>query len=679
MKKRFSKLTALVLSLALALSLVLPAFADGTSVDNISEPAWTEEKEWIAAHPEEAAAFDPYAYFAEEYFWYDSAQDYMEAWELTQEEFEQEMLFGWVQDQLAAEERDAWIAAHPEEAAAFDPYAYFEEEYSWYDSPEEYMESWELTQEEFEADMLTRWASNQIYREKKEKEIAQFKAKYPEECAAFDPYAYYAQGYYPEFYGTAQEYMEWMGQTEEEFCQDMFLEWMGEFRAIAGAKEQFGGSVRGINVMVDGQCIPFPDARPEAKNGRTMVPLRSAMEHLGAQVDYDPETQIAQVSMDGLSFTHVIGTDTLELSDGSAVKMDVASYAKDGRTMVPVRFFGQVLGYEVLWDQYYQTAVLLDRQGLIDGIDQDFTLLNRVLYAASGADQVKEGQALEQSVRFDLDLTLFDTLHGDKKIPVKLSGTALASDKAIELHFSGDLSVLLDIMDSISSLGTEHWEQYRAALSDFSADVILNLELGAFYVHCPSLVRMNLGSLGDDPDAWFGFPVDLSDLDELETLLSSVSRSGTVGELILADGTWSPFWLWSAAGRSASELGSYVGDDQFTKSGNSYVMSFQDAGYGWDTGEYGYTIKATVTPSGEKSCTYDLTFDLTSDEMAANASLKGSSGNADLALSFHLKNTFKFTLEGASRTSGSDKAPLSEPPEESKIEFPAGAVGSGDL
>lgn len=684
MKRHFSKLTALILSLSLALSLALPAFADDTppAVPGPSEE-WdsgsTAEKEWIAAHPEEVAAFDPYAYFSEEYFYYNSPEEYMEYCELTQEAFEQKMLSGWVQEQLAAEERAAWVAAHPEEVAAFDADAYFAEAYKWYDSVQDYLDTWDMTRAEFEQDMLDRWVSQQVYREKREKEIAEFKAKYPEECAAFDPYAYFGSiGY--SWYDDAWDYMEQHELTEEEFCREMFLDWMDDFKSMAEDKELFGGSVRGINVMVNGQCIPFPDARPELKNDRTMVPLRSAMEYLGAQVDYDQEAGTAQVSMDGLSFTHVIGTDALTMSDGSTVKMDVPSYIQDGRTMVPVRFFSEVLGYEVLWDQSYQTAVLLDRQKLIDGIDQDFTLLNRVLYAASGADQVKEGQALEQTVGYDLDLTLFDTLHGDKKIPVKLSGSALADDRAIELHLSGDLSGLIDCMESIRSLlylDDQETAQLRAALSGFSADVIVNLELGAIYFHCPALIAMN-DELGD-PDAWYGVPVDLSALSGLGLSLSALPQLNTVGQIICADDAGSPFWRWSTALGAAAQLEEYVGDSRFTKSGSSYVMSIQDSGYDWPMDGYDYTLKATVTPSGEKSCTYSVTFDLTADDMAANASLNGSSGKTDLELSFHLKNTFKFTLEGASRTAGSDKSPLSEPPKGSKIEFPAGPVGSGSL
>ena len=43
--------------------------------------------------------------------------------------------------------------------------------------------------------------------------------------------------------------------------------------------------------------------------------------------------------------------------------MDVHSYVTpSNRTMVPVRFFSQVLGYDVFWDNGYRMAFLLDEE-----------------------------------------------------------------------------------------------------------------------------------------------------------------------------------------------------------------------------------------------------------------------------------------------------------------------------
>ena len=647
---------------------------------------------FAASHPEEFAAFDPYVYFQEDYYFSSMTPEaYMEDFGLTREEFEREMLESWVY-RIVNEEEERWtiaeyIAAHPEEYAAFDPEEYFSKAYPFYDSIEEYMEDWELTQEEFEEEMLGEWVQAQLRAEQQEQEVAAFQAKYPEECAAFDPNTYFMNSSHY-FYDSPQEYMELRGMTETEFYREMFLRWMDDFQSMAIIKETLGGSARGINVMVDGECIPFPSARPELVNGRTMVPLAAMMEHLGAQVSYDQNTQTVSVTMDGLSFTHVAGTDSLTLADGSTVKMDAPSYIQDGRTMVPVAFFAQQLGYDVYWDSGYRTAVLIDLQGLADEIDQEFTLFNRVLYAASGAGLVKEGQATQQAVSLDLDITLFDTLNGDERIPVKLRGTVLYNDQAVQLTLSGNLSALVGRYPFqfylSEELTDEEFEQlvnkYHSALSSFSLEVILNLEAGAVYFRCPSLSRLSPG-LVEDPDAWIAVPADLSQFP-----LDSLTGVSSVGQLALGSArnslySWdnmdTPFWYWNNIASAAYTLSEYVGDEQFTKSGGSYTRVFDLDPYNTYNG--GLTAALKITPSGEHSCTYSLTCDFSDPDGALKLNLSGSSGKTDLDLFCHIKNEFKFTMDVDSRISGASKQPLSVPPAGSKVEYPLGAVGSRDL
>ena len=81
-----------------------------------------------------------------------------------------------------------------------------------------------------------------------------------------------------------------------------------------------------------------------------MVPLAPVMEYLGAQVSYGRQDHSVSISMDGSTLYHQIGTAQLTVSGGGegasseAITMDVPSYTKDGRTMVPVAFFAQALG-----------------------------------------------------------------------------------------------------------------------------------------------------------------------------------------------------------------------------------------------------------------------------------------------------------------------------------------------
>ena len=106
----------------------------------------------------------------------------------------------------------------------------------------------------------------------------------------------------------------------------------------AAALKELGAAAGQINILLNDKCVAFPDAVPVLKGGRTMVPMRAAVEAMGAVVDYDAATRTASVKMGDVSFTHVIGTDVITLSDGSTVKMDIVSYIDKGRTMVPLRF-----------------------------------------------------------------------------------------------------------------------------------------------------------------------------------------------------------------------------------------------------------------------------------------------------------------------------------------------------
>ena len=128
-----------------------------------------------------------------------------------------------------------------------------------------------------------------------------------------------------------------------------------------------GGVAGQVNVLLGDRCIAFTDAVPEVKNGRTMVPLRAALEAMGARIEFDQATKTAIVTGEKASFTHVVGSDVITRADGSTVKMDVRSYVTpSNRTMVPVRFFSQVLGYDVFWDNGYRMAFLLDEETFAD-------------------------------------------------------------------------------------------------------------------------------------------------------------------------------------------------------------------------------------------------------------------------------------------------------------------------
>ena len=88
------------------------------------------------------------------------------------------------------------------------------------------------------------------------------------------------------------------------------------------------------------------DAAPYLKNNRTFVPIRALAEAFGADVEYVKEGQTVTIELGSTKIEMNIGK-TAYTVNGEAKTMDVAPFAKDNRTYVPVRFVGEGLGFKV--------------------------------------------------------------------------------------------------------------------------------------------------------------------------------------------------------------------------------------------------------------------------------------------------------------------------------------------
>lgn len=101
-----------------------------------------------------------------------------------------------------------------------------------------------------------------------------------------------------------------------------------------------------------------------AHDNRTFVPVRFVAERLGADVDWENDTQTAVITKGGHTIRMKVGELTYTL-DGVEKKLDVPaeftpSVNNEFRTMVPVRFVTEALGYQVEWDQARNLAVVID-------------------------------------------------------------------------------------------------------------------------------------------------------------------------------------------------------------------------------------------------------------------------------------------------------------------------------
>jgi len=113
---------------------------------------------------------------------------------------------------------------------------------------------------------------------------------------------------------------------------------------------------RGISILiVPGQAqalvnnrVVMLDVAPRVRNGRAMVPLRFVAEALGAEVTWQAGTQTVEVVLGEIKVILTIGKRQAIVNE-VAVMLDHPPVLELGRTMVPIRFVAEVLGYEVVW------------------------------------------------------------------------------------------------------------------------------------------------------------------------------------------------------------------------------------------------------------------------------------------------------------------------------------------
>lgn len=99
------------------------------------------------------------------------------------------------------------------------------------------------------------------------------------------------------------------------------------------------------------------DVAPLISDGRTMVPVRFIGEVFGAQFSWDDKTRTVTCSLGDVSINLVIGEKTARVN-GSPVSLDAAPVIVNGRTLVPLRFIGESLGAAFEWDAQQQTATI---------------------------------------------------------------------------------------------------------------------------------------------------------------------------------------------------------------------------------------------------------------------------------------------------------------------------------
>lgn len=109
-----------------------------------------------------------------------------------------------------------------------------------------------------------------------------------------------------------------------------------------------------ISVVIDGQAL-VTNVAPQSINGRTMVPMRSIFEALGATVTWNADTKQAVATKGDKRVTLTLNSDTAYIN-GEAKTLEAPAISYNGSTLVPARFVAEAFGANVTWDNATKTV-----------------------------------------------------------------------------------------------------------------------------------------------------------------------------------------------------------------------------------------------------------------------------------------------------------------------------------
>lgn len=111
-------------------------------------------------------------------------------------------------------------------------------------------------------------------------------------------------------------------------------------------------------VYIKGQKLDSSN-QVKTQNGVTFIELRKVFELLGMKLTYNPSTMEITGEKKDFIFKTEVGSDIAYIN-GVEKKMPAPSYAKDSRTMIPLRFLSEHMDLKVDWVKEIYSIIISD-------------------------------------------------------------------------------------------------------------------------------------------------------------------------------------------------------------------------------------------------------------------------------------------------------------------------------
>ncbi|MDO5037575.1 MAG: stalk domain-containing protein [Tissierellia bacterium] len=136
------------------------------------------------------------------------------------------------------------------------------------------------------------------------------------------------------------------------------------------------------------------DVAPYIKDGRTMLPVRYVAQALGFEVDWNEASRTVLLKGDGRQVQIPVDTNKI-IVDGVTYESDVQPEIKDGRTFLPLRVIAEALDFEVVWDPATKTVTLKeeDYRAKIP-VDTNKITVGGLVYESDVQPEIKDGRTL---------------------------------------------------------------------------------------------------------------------------------------------------------------------------------------------------------------------------------------------------------------------------------------------